>query len=41
MKVLLAVKHANDVEAYADAKSEFVERVIAAAGGPARPAAGG
>ena len=39
LKLLLALKHANDVEAYAEAKSEFVERVIAMGGGPSRPPA--
>ncbi len=40
LKVMLALKHADDVEAYAGAKSEFVEHVIASAGGPARPPRG-
>ena len=37
LKRHLAAQHRDDVDAYADAKSEFVERVIAAHGGPARP----
>ncbi len=37
VKVELASRHVDDVEAYAEAKSAFVERVIAAAGGPPRP----
>lgn len=39
LKRELARVHAADVEAYAAAKSEFVEWVILSAGGPARPAA--
>jgi GrpB-like predicted nucleotidyltransferase (UPF0157 family) len=38
LKHRLAVEHRDDVNAYAEAKSQFVERVIAAHGGPARPA---
>jgi GrpB-like predicted nucleotidyltransferase (UPF0157 family) len=38
LKFELAARFAKDIEAYADAKSEFVERVILAAGGPQRPA---
>jgi GrpB-like predicted nucleotidyltransferase (UPF0157 family) len=37
LKHRLAAEHPDDVNAYADAKGEFVERVIAAHGGPARP----
>ena len=36
LKRRLAIEYANDIEAYADAKSEFVERVLRAAGAPAR-----
>jgi GrpB-like predicted nucleotidyltransferase (UPF0157 family) len=38
LKRRLAVQYRDDVNAYAEAKSEFVERVIAAHAGPARPA---
>jgi len=37
LKLELAARHPADVQAYADAKSEFVDRVIAAHGGPPRP----
>jgi GrpB-like predicted nucleotidyltransferase (UPF0157 family) len=36
LKRRLAVEHAGDIEAYADAKSEFVERVLKLAGAPER-----
>jgi GrpB-like predicted nucleotidyltransferase (UPF0157 family) len=38
LKRVLAVRFADDVNAYAEAKTELVERVIAAHGGPQRPA---
>ncbi len=38
LKRRLALEHPEEVQAYADAKSEFVERVIATHGGPPRPA---
>jgi GrpB-like predicted nucleotidyltransferase (UPF0157 family) len=37
LKHQLAAEHPDDVDQYAYAKSEFVERVIAQHGGPARP----
>lgn len=38
LKRALAGEHPDDVDAYAIAKSDFVERVIASHGGPPRPA---
>lgn len=40
LKRELAARFPDDVEAYAEAKGEFVDRVIAAAGGPPRPERG-
>ncbi len=37
LKRRLATEHREDVDAYAYAKSDFVERIIAAHGGPPRP----
>jgi GrpB-like predicted nucleotidyltransferase (UPF0157 family) len=36
LKRRLAVEHASDIERYADAKSDFVERIIRLASAPAR-----
>jgi GrpB-like predicted nucleotidyltransferase (UPF0157 family) len=36
LKRRLAIEYTHDIEAYADAKGEFVERVLRAAGAPAR-----
>jgi GrpB-like predicted nucleotidyltransferase (UPF0157 family) len=37
LKRRLATEYGNDIEAYADAKSEFVERILRLAGAPGRP----